>query len=282
MQGTHQLYAVLGATGNCGLALMQLLLAQKGVKINAYCRNQAKLYRLLPEVENNKRVDIYEGSIEDEELLATCTRNCKAAFLVASTNDNVPGCHISQDLILSIIGAFRRLKNAQDQLDNESSVALPKLCLLSSSTLDDHLSRYMGTFFRYILSRSAFHVYEDLRLGEMILRQQEHWITAIYMKPGGISVDVQRGHELSLDQDQTFISYLDVAAGMIEACDDPNGHWDLKNVSVRNVAGAHQSEEFRAKRLEPPGDYIFELYHGEAHRQAHRSSTSGVRRDVYY
>lgn len=237
MQGDKREYAVLGATGNCGLALMQLLLAQKGVKINAYCRSQTKLYRLLPEVVNNNRVEIYEGSIKDEELLANCTRNCNAVFLVASTNDNVPGCRISQDLAHGIIGAFKRLKNSHDDSETVSTVVLPKLCLLSSSTLDNHLSRHMGTFFRYILTRSAFHIYEDLRLGEIILRQEDDWITTIYMKPGGISVDVQRGHELSLEEDQTFVSYLDVAAGMIEACDDPQGQWDMKNVSVRNVAG---------------------------------------------
>lgn len=216
---------------------MRLLLAREGVKINAYCRNRAKLYRLLPEAVDNKKVEVYEGSINDEELLANCTRNCKAAFLVASTNDNVPGCHISQDLARGMIGAFKRLRTSHNNSESGSIVSLPKLCLLSSSTIDKHLSRHMGAFFRHILTRSAYHVYEDLRLGEMILRQEEDWITTIHMKPGGISIDVQRGHELSLDEDQTFISYLDVAAGMIEACDDPTGQWDMKNISVRNVAG---------------------------------------------
>ncbi|KAJ4389522.1 hypothetical protein N0V93_006992 [Gnomoniopsis smithogilvyi] len=237
MPDFQRAYAVVGATGNCGLALMQLLLAQHGVKINAYCRNKTKLCLLLPEVVHHKRVEIYEGSINDEELLARCTRNCKAVFLVASTNDNVPGCRISQDLAHSIIRAFKMLKGLHEDSGDGPTVVLPKLCLLSSSTIDSHLSRHMGTLFRHILTRSAFHVYKDLYLGEMILRQEEDWITTIYMKPGGISVDVQRGHELSLHDDQTFISYLDVAAGMIEACDDRTGNWDMQNVSVRNVAG---------------------------------------------
>ncbi|KAF2795022.1 NAD-dependent epimerase [Melanomma pulvis-pyrius CBS 109.77] len=237
MQRIQRTYAVLGATGHCGLALMQLLLAREGVRINAYCRNQTKLYRLLPEIVDEKRVQVYEGSINDEELLANCIRSCSVVFLVASTNDNVPGCHISQDLAHSVIRALRKLKNSHDDSETESVVVIPKLCLLSSSTIDNHLSRHMGTFFRHIITRSAFHVYEDLRLGEEILRQEEDWITTIYMKPGGLSVDVQLGHELSLEEDQSFISYLDVAAGMIEACDDPKGQWDMKNVSVRNIAG---------------------------------------------
>lgn len=237
MQRAERVYAVLGATGNCGLALMRLLLARDGVKINAYCRDRTKLYRLVPEILDNKRVEVFEGSIGDEELLANCMRNCCAAFLVASTNDNLPGCHISQDLVHSIIKAFKKLKESRNDPEPGSAIVLPKLCLLSSSTLDRQLSRNMGTFFRHIITRSAWYVYEDLRLAEEILRQEEDWITAIYMKPGGLSVDVQRGHELSLDLDQTFVSYLDVAAGMIEACDDPDGQWDMKNVSVRNIPG---------------------------------------------
>lgn len=237
MQPPESMYAVVGATGNCGLALMELLLKKDGVKINACCRNRQKLYRLLPGAIDNKRITIYEGSIQDEELLADCSRGCRAVFLTASTNDNVPGCHISQDLAHGIIGAFKKLRKENDGAGKEASVALPKLCLLSSSTIDDHLSRHMGTIFRGILTRSAFHVYEDLKQGEKILRKEEDWITTIYMKPGGLSLDIQRGHKLSLDEDQTFVSYLDVAAGMIEACDDPEGRWDLQNVSVRNKPG---------------------------------------------
>jgi hypothetical protein len=237
MQDDQRAYAVIGATGQCGLAIMRLLRAREGVKINAYCRNRTKLYRLLPEILDDKRVSIFEGSITDDELLANCTRDCSAVFLVASTNDNVPGCHISQDLAYSMIRAFKRLRKSNDGMETELRVDIPKLCLLSSSTIDNHLSRHMGTFFRHVLTRSAFHVYEDLRLGEEILRREEDWITTIYMKPGGLSVDVQLGHELSLDEDQTFVSYLDVAAGMIEACDDTKGQWDMKNVTVHNVAG---------------------------------------------
>jgi hypothetical protein len=236
MRDDQSTYAVMGATGQCGLALMRLLRARQNVKINAYCRNRTKLQRLMPEAVTDDSVTIYEGSITDHELLANCAQSCRAVFLVASTNDNIPGCHISQDLVASVIRAFRILKESKGS-KAESALGLPKLCLLSSSTIDNHLSRRMGTLFRYILTRSAFHVYEDLRLGEEMLRQEEDWITTVYMKPGGLSIDIQLGHKLSLDDDQTFVSYLDVAAGMIEACDDPNGQWDMKNVTVHNVAG---------------------------------------------
>ena len=65
-------YAVLGSTGNCGTALIQCLLQRPDVNINAYCRSKAKLVRLIPKVQDNKRVKIFEGSIHDGEVLIPC------------------------------------------------------------------------------------------------------------------------------------------------------------------------------------------------------------------
>jgi hypothetical protein len=89
-------YAVLGSTGNCGTALIQNLLKSPDNKINAYCRNVAKLHKLIPQVIDNKDVKVFSGSITDVELMEACVRDTQAVFMVATTNDNIPGCHISQ------------------------------------------------------------------------------------------------------------------------------------------------------------------------------------------
>lgn len=222
-------YAVLGSTGNCGTALIQLLLRTPKVKINAYCRNKAKLTRLLPEVAESKAVEIFEGSIQDADLLARCVNDCQAVFLVASTNDNVPGCRISQDLAISVIAALKKLK-----IEADFNMQMPKLVLLSSSTFDDHLCHEMPIF-RSILLRAASNVYEDLRQAERFLRAQEDWVSTVFIKPGGLSVDVQRGHKLTLDDEESFLSYMDLAAGMIEAANDIHGQWDMQNVGVVNA-----------------------------------------------
>lgn len=83
-------YAVLGSTGNCGTALIRNLLRSSTNRIHAYCRNQTKLQRLIPEVVDNKQVTIFEGSVYDADLIASCIRGTKAVFMVVSTNDNVP------------------------------------------------------------------------------------------------------------------------------------------------------------------------------------------------
>ncbi|KAK2594647.1 hypothetical protein QQS21_007623 [Conoideocrella luteorostrata] len=234
MKGPNS-YAVLGATGNCGTALIENLLRIPEARVHAYCRSKSKLLRLLPAIGEENRVEIFEGNIQDVELITSCVQNCRAVFLVVSTNDNIPHCRLAQDTATAVIQSLRSLK---DRPDNAATTPMtPKLVLLSSSTIDDHLSSHAPALLRWILLSSASHVYSDLVKTEKLLRAEEEWLTTIYMKPGALSVDTQRGHILSLDEQESPVSYLDLAAAMIEAVNDENGNYDLKNISVLNANG---------------------------------------------
>lgn len=226
-------YAVLGSTGNCGTALIDNLLRTPDAKVHAYCRNRNKLVQKLSQVANNKRVAIYEGSINDQDLLADCLRDTAAIFHVVTTNDNIPGCHVGFDTAQAIIRALEQIKT-----ETPAGMKMPKIVLLSSATIDDYLARSMPWWFRPIMLTAASHVYDDLRKAEGFLRAHSDWVTTIFIKPGGLSVDVQRGHKLDLDHEESFISYLDLSAAMIEAADSPEGLYDMRNVSVVNKNGA--------------------------------------------
>lgn len=53
------------------------------------------------------------------------------------------------------------------------------------------------------------------------------------MKPGGLLHDKQRGHELSTERARTtFLSFLDLAKGMVEIANTKDNRWDMKNVSA--------------------------------------------------
>jgi nucleoside-diphosphate-sugar epimerase len=220
-------YAILGATGNCGSAIISLLLQRHTTKfrIHAYCRNKSKLLKRFPDLELDERVRIFEGGLDNAELLATCLRDCRAVFLCISTNDNIPGCRLSQDSTSAVIHALKLLKQS------------PKLLLLSSATIDDNFSRHVPFLLRQILLRSASNVYADLVATEALLRDQASWLTSVFIKPGALSVDQQRGHALSLTDENSPLSYLDLAAGMLEAADDDDGLYDGKDVSVVNTGG---------------------------------------------
>ena len=200
---SNPVYAVLGSTGNCGTALIKNLQRNDQARINAYCRNRLKLLRLLPDIKDGGRTNIFEGSIDDRELLVSCLRGCRAVFLCVSTNDNIPGCCMAQNTALAVIEALRGIREQDNAID------LPKLVLLSSGTVDDKFSRKMPGLLLWVLLRSASHVYNDILQAEKLLRAENSWLTTIYVKPAMLSVDVQRGHALNLhEQDAKPLSYL--------------------------------------------------------------------------
>jgi len=224
-------YAVLGSTGNCGTALIRNLLGQSPqTRINAYCRNREKLYRVLPEVIDNKNVEVFEGSFNDDKLIDNCLRDTKAVFMAITSNDNVPGIRLNTDTALVVIRSLYRLRSEV----GEASYVPPKLVLLSACCFDDHLARNMPSWFRPIMLRAASNVYVDLQRAEDVLRSHDQWVKSIFIKPAGLSPDIARGHRLTFDEEESFVSYMDLANGMIEAANDEEGRYDGRNVGVVN------------------------------------------------
>ena len=80
---------------------------------------------------------------------------------------------------------------------------------------------------------AASHVYTDLRRTEQFLRSYTDWVSTIFIKPAGLSQDVSRGHRLTLNEQESFISYLDLSAGMIKAAENKEGRYG-RNVGVVN------------------------------------------------
>ncbi|EFX02673.1 NAD-dependent epimerase [Grosmannia clavigera kw1407] len=235
-------YAVVGSTGNCGTALIENLWKRDNSIIHAYCRNRAKLLQKLPFTQGSKRVAIFEGGIDDVPLMVQCVTGCRAIFLVVSTNDNIPGCSLGQDTAKSLITALCDIKDEITTNPNQNGstgTLLPKIVLLSSSTLDDHLSRHLPPTLRRLLVRAASHVYNDLAETEKLLRAEKDWLTSLYAMPGALSVDIQRDHAISLTDHDGPLSYLDLAAAMIEAVDDEAGQAvTMAQTSTREIQAA--------------------------------------------
>ncbi|KAI8623044.1 hypothetical protein F5Y19DRAFT_493684 [Xylariaceae sp. FL1651] len=227
-------YAVFGATGNCGSALIENLLPAPETTIHAYCRNEAKLIRLFPEAVKAGRVKIFEGDIENVDVFTRCIRGCRAVFTAVTMNDNIPKVRVAQDMTRTLISALKRVREEE----GGRNVKMPKIVVLSSASLEPSLCGNFPAVMHWIVLHANSNVYEDLRVQERMLRAEEAWLSSIFIKPGGLSKDVQRGHKLNLKDQETFVSYLDLAAAMIEAADDPDGRYDMKDVSVNNLAGS--------------------------------------------
>lgn len=228
----HNKYAVFGATGKSGTALIQVLLASSPDNIiHAYCRNATKLTNVFTEAVKSKRVIIFEGNIHDVNLFTECVRGCGVAFLSVTMNDNIPHVHVAEDTARTMIAALQRVRA-------DGQPAMPKLVVLSSASLEPSMCQNLSRVFHWVVTHANSHVYEDLRRAERLLRAEGDWVSSIFIKPGGLSVDEARGHKLNLYEQETFVSYKDLAGAMIEAGSDPDGRYDMKNVSVNNLSGS--------------------------------------------
>lgn len=219
-------YAILGGTGTTGQALLRLLLQSPKNTVNAYVRSKAKLHKLSPQYKGNDNLQIFEGAITDVSLIADCISNASVVFCVLGANENLPGIRIVQDAAHSIVAACCQLRT------HDPTVSLPKILFLTSASINPYLCRDLPKPAHWLLLTALSYTYEDLRYAEDYLRLHQSWLDVTFIQPGGLVQDIQRGHALSLERQQTFLSYLDLAAGMIEAATVDGDQYRGKGVSV--------------------------------------------------
>ncbi|KAK3684470.1 hypothetical protein LTR37_020247 [Vermiconidia calcicola] len=230
-------YAVLGSTGQVGGSIIEVLLHDSEKRIHACARSKQKLLSMRPTLSSSPNVAIFEGTLRDTDTLTDCITGTNAVFLAAAASDNIPGCTVAQEQARAVIEALKNLRKRDPQ------ARLPQLVVLSSSSLEPHLVENIPPIGRWVLHTAASHVYADLRLAEQFLRSHD-WVKMVFVKPGGLSHDKPRGHVFSTERQQTFLSFLDLAAGMVELADSADDRWDMKNVSV-NPASPGTAVEWR-------------------------------------
>jgi putative NADH-flavin reductase len=218
-------YAILGATGQTGGSILQLLGDSPKNKINVLVRSRSKLERSYPPLSSNNNIQVFQGNISDIPTLTQCLKGTKAVFLTVAVTENAPGTSISLDTARAVISGLQTLK-AEDP-----HFKPPRLIILSSASLDDKFWRGVPAFVHNVMYAANSYIYDDLARAETYLRQYEDWLDMTFVMPGGLTHDVQKGHELSAERQQTFISFLDLAAGMVEVA-DADARWEGKHVSV--------------------------------------------------
>lgn len=225
-------YAILGATGQVGSSILDSLLqtstkrTKDPISIRTFVRSKQKLLTMRPALSSHPSTQIYEGQITNHPLLASCIANTRAVFLCVAAIENVPNCSIAQEQAHAVLAALEQIPTS----DQPS-----KLVILSSASLEPELMGDLPAVFRAIMHTAASNVYADLRLAETYMRSNfPPNVELIFIKPGGLVHDKPVGHRLDTARQETFLSFADLGAGMVEAADSEKGVWDdaKGNVSV--------------------------------------------------
>ncbi|KAI4718728.1 hypothetical protein E4T48_05002 [Aureobasidium sp. EXF-10727] len=222
-------YAVLGATGNTGQSLLKVLTQNPANKIHAYCRSASKLQTLQPEIVANSNVKVFEGNLNDTKIIADCIKDTHAVFLAVAVSGNVPGNTIAQDTARVVIAASRSLRTSS------AATKLPKLVVLSAVPTEPAFAKEMPALALALLFRAESNIYNDLIAAEALLRKEQDWLSVTFVKPGALSVDTQKGHKITMQAAKGVISFMDLAAAMVEVADSGDAY-DWKAVSVDPVA----------------------------------------------
>ncbi|KAF2684225.1 NAD(P)-binding protein [Lentithecium fluviatile CBS 122367] len=228
-------YAILGATGNTGLEILRCLTKSPNNTIHALVRSQSKLERLFPDTSATSNLKIFQGSISDIDTLSQYLSGTKAAFLTVAVTENIPGCSIAYDTACAVVSALGKLR------EEDPNVKPPRLIILSSASLDDKFWRDVPGLVHSMLWKTMSNFYRDLATAEAYLRKQSDFfssrLTCVFMMPGGLLKDEPKGHELGAERQQTFVSFSDLAAAMVEAADEESDRWDGAHASVMLANG---------------------------------------------
>lgn len=218
-------YAITGATGRTGGSIVEILQARSEVTVRAIVRSKQKLLDQRPSLAKSPNVEIFEGGIDNVSLLASAISGTQAVFLAAGASDNIPGLQVSQQQVKAVVAAVSQLR------EQDPAMKLPLIVVLSSASIEYQYVKDIPKAAKAILYRAAYFVYKDLEIAESYLRGQD-WLPQVYVRPGGLVHDVPHGHVLSTERQETFISFLDLAAGMVEVAEAGGDVWDQRSVSV--------------------------------------------------
>ena len=188
-----------------------------------------KLEKLQPDAIANPNVKVFEGGLNDTKVIRDCIKDTQAVFLAVAVSGNVPGNTIAQDTARVVIAAMRELR------DTDTTIRLPKLVVLSAAPTQPEFTKDMPTLALNILLCAESNIYNDLIAAERLLRDEKDWLSVTFVKPGALTIDAQKGHKLTKQGPKGVVSFMDLAAAMVEVA-DAGEEFDWKAVSVDPIA----------------------------------------------
>ena len=120
-------YAILGATGQIGGSVLEVLGQQSSRQIHCFVRSKAKLRQQRPEICSRSNVKIFEGDISNLDILADCIYNTGAVFLMVAARNNNPGNRIAQQQAEAVVTVLERIRKEKANARN------PVLVMIGSS-----------------------------------------------------------------------------------------------------------------------------------------------------
>ncbi|MCJ1377048.1 hypothetical protein MMC17_000138 [Xylographa soralifera] len=216
-------YALLGATGSTGSAILRCLLEEPPprLELNVFVRSKSKLLTAFPNIESKTpfRVDIIEGTPDDNAALQKCLQGANVVFMCIATNECKRGLSICYDTTSAIIAALKALREKQ-----ASSYTAPTILQLRSVNSNPTLASKESVIAHSIITYCLHYVYADLDRGcELLAKtatEDPGLLDYVYVDPPGLhdaNGTTRTGHELLVTElPKMNLSYADLGAAFCE------------------------------------------------------------------
>ncbi|EME38862.1 averufin oxidase-like protein [Dothistroma septosporum NZE10] len=219
-------YALLGATGATGSAILRCLLASPppDLDLNILVRSKQKLLKSFPTLTTtiSPRIHIIQGNSTDTIALQQCLEDASVAFMCVADNASNKGVSLTADTVTAIVTTLGMLRKLHGSAYNA-----PTILQLRSASLNPKLSCQVPRLVYNIVSFCLHYSHLD------IVKACEHYEAAaakgllsyIYVDPPTIHDAFgpnRTGHKLIsckpdvCDKQETALSYADLGAGFVE------------------------------------------------------------------
>ncbi|KAK5126068.1 hypothetical protein LTR85_011423 [Meristemomyces frigidus] len=216
-------YALLGATGATGSAVLRFLLEQppKDLTLKILVRNKAKLDKAFPGLENSDAfpVSVIEGTPSDAGALQRSLKGASVVFMCIATNESKRGTSVAYDTTAAITNALQILRK-----DQGASYTKPTILQLRTASLNDTFVAHYSWLQYNAVWFCLYYCYADLDRAAKLLQataaETPELLDYIFVDPPALhdaDGTTRTGHELVTDREGTSsVNYADLGAAFCE------------------------------------------------------------------
>ena len=214
-------YALLGATGSTGSAVLRCLLSEPplDVKLNILVRSKTKLLRAFPKLEKTAApgTRVIESNSTDATALEACLDDADVVFMCVGSNESKPGTTLSYDTAAAIINTLKNLRKLRGD-----EYKIPTIIQLRTASLNPALARQAPWLVRRMVSFCLHYNYADIKRACALYETAatESLLDYVFVDPPTIhdaDGTKRTGYKLiSTETQETALSYADLGAAICE------------------------------------------------------------------
>lgn len=241
------IYALLGATGSTGSAILRCLLSQppKHLTLNVFVRSRTKLEKAFPDLTSTTviTVNIIEGTTDDAPAMRECLKGVEVVMACIGSNSSTPKMSLIYDTTVAIVDALDAHRKNQG-----SAYKPPVVIQLRSASLNPVFKAAHPWVTRTVASFCFYHVYDDLDRACKLLAssaaEPSRLLDYIFVDPPSIhDADgmVPTGHKLIVEgKQEQALSYADLGVAFYELAERRN-EFAGKAVGVTATGAVNQT-----------------------------------------